>query len=144
MTVIDLDVWIGKTLFVPPIIKLCQMTRQSQYAVSQLFWFATALDQLRIATTLTAQIIAGVISVLMMFPASFLALTSAFSARWFRMLALVLLMLDVGASLFSGHWRGVETWLLVLFAAYAATITNVPPAEQTGKSPALKPGEARR
>ncbi len=144
MTVIDLDVWIGKTLFVPPIIKLCQMTRQSQYAVSRLFWFVTALDQLRIATTLTSQIIAGLFSLFMMFTASFRADMPAFSMRWFRMMALVLLMLDVGSSLFSGHWRGVEIWLLVLFAEYAATITNVPPAEQTRKSPVLKPGEARR
>ncbi|MFP5456719.1 MAG: hypothetical protein ACLGHK_14660 [Alphaproteobacteria bacterium] len=144
MTVIDLDVWIGKTLFVPPIIKLCQMTRQSQYAVSRLFWFITALDQLRITTTLSSQIIAGLFSLFMMFTASFRADMPAFSMRWFRMMALVLLMLDVGASLFSGHWRGVEIWLLVLFAEYAATITHVPPAEQKRKSAVLKPGDARR
>ncbi|MFZ5707899.1 MAG: hypothetical protein ACOY5R_21790 [Pseudomonadota bacterium] len=144
MTLIDLDVWIGKTLFVPPIVKFCQVTRQSQYAVSRLFWFITALDQLRIATSLTSQIIAGLFSLFMMFTASMRADIPAFSMRWFRMLALVMLLLDVGSSIFSGQWRGVEIWLLVLFAEYAATITNVPPADEKRKSSVLKPDAMKR
>src|SRR3546814_5005009 len=44
MSFAKIDQWIGKTLFVPPIIKLCQLTRQSQFAVSRLFWFIAALD----------------------------------------------------------------------------------------------------
>ena len=31
-------------MFVPPIVKLCQLTRQTQFAVSRLFWFIAALD----------------------------------------------------------------------------------------------------
>lgn len=144
MNMIDLDVWIGKTLFVPPIVKICQVTRQSQYAVSRLFWFITALDQLRIATSLTSQIIAGLFSLFMMFTASFRADLPAFSMRWFRMMALALLVLDVVSSLASGRWRGVEIWVLVLFAEYAATITNVPPAEDRKRAANLKAREANR
>ena len=44
MTLTSVDVWIGRTLFLPPIIKFCQLTRQSQFAVSRLFWFLAALD----------------------------------------------------------------------------------------------------
>src|SRR3546814_13593761 len=44
MSFAKIDQWIGKTLFVPPIIKLCQLTRQSQFAVSRLFWFIAAPD----------------------------------------------------------------------------------------------------
>lgn len=139
-----IDLWVGKTLFVPLIIKFCQITRQSQYAVSRLFWFITALDQLRIATTLTSQIIAGLFSVFMMFTASTRADMPAFSMAWFRMVALVFLALDVFSGIISGAWRGVEIWLLVLFAEYAATITTVPPREDRKATRKLRPGEASR
>nr|WP_232307200.1 hypothetical protein [Sphingomonas sp. Y57] len=144
MTMVDIDVWVGRTLFVPPIIKLCQLTRQSQYAVSRLFWFITALDQLRIATSLTSQIIAGLFSLFMMVTASLRADIPAFSMRWFRMVALAFLLLDIFSGVVSGQWKGVEIWVLVLFAEYAATITHVPPSEKKHASRAARPNEARR
>jgi len=144
MSLVDIDVWIGKTLFVPPIIKLCQITRQSQYAVSRLFWFLTALDQLRIATSLASQIIAGLFSLFMMFTASLRADMPAFSMRWFRMFALCFLILDVFSGVVSGEWRGVEIWVLVLFAEYAATITTIPPSELKSKTGSLRSREAGR
>lgn len=144
MSIIDFDVWVGKTLFVPPIIKFCQITKQSQFAVSRLFWFLTALDQLRIATSLTSQIIAGLFSLFMMFTASFRADMPAFSMRWFRMVAVAFLALDVFSSLMSGVWRGVEIWVLVLFAEYAATIGTIPPAEDQKKVKNARPSELRR
>lgn len=139
MSMTAIDVWVGKTLFVPPIIKLCQLTRQSQYAISRLFWFITALDQLRIATTLTSQIIAGLFSIFMMFTASMRADMPAFSMMWFRMVALVFLLLDVVSGVASGIWRGVEIWVFVLFAEYAATITTVPPKEDKKEAKSLRP-----
>lgn len=139
MSMTDIDVWIGRTLFVPPIIKICQITKQSQYAVSRLFWFITALDQLRIATSLTSQVIAGLFSIFMMFTASMRADMPAFSMMWFRMVALAFLFLDVFSGVVSGAWRGVEIWVLVLFAEYAATITTVPPREDKKRAKALRP-----
>lgn len=144
MTMTAIDVWIGKTLFVPLIVKFCQITRQSQYAVSRLFWFITALDQLRIATTLTSQIIAGLFSLFMMFTASTRADMPAFSMAWFRMVALAFLTLDIFSGIVSGVWRGVEIWLLVLFAEYAATITTVPPKADNKAARKLSPREASR
>ena len=144
MSMTNIDVWIGKTLFVPPIIRLCQATRQSQYAVSRLFWFITALDQLRIATALSTQIIAGLFSLFMMFTATFRADIPAFSMMWFRMMALVLLALDVFSGVVSGAWKGVEIWVLVLFAEYAATIDTIPPIEDRKPAKSLRPDEARR
>lgn len=140
----NIDVWIGKTLFVPPIIRLCQATRQSQYAVSRLFWFITALDQLRIATALSTQIIAGLFSLFMMFTATFRADIPAFSMMWFRMMALILLLLDVFSGVVSGAWKGVEIWVLVLFAEYAATIDTIPPIEDRKPAKSLRADEARR
>jgi hypothetical protein len=144
MNLIEIDIWIGRTLFVPPIIKFCQVTRQSQYAVSRLFWFLTALDQLRIASSLTSQIIAGLFSLFMMVTASLRADIPAFSMRWFRMVAVVFLLLDVFSGVMSGDWKGVEIWVLVLFAEYAATITNVPPDEKKRKSTVGRAREAGR
>ena len=51
MFLTKVDLWLGKTLFVPPIIKFCQLTRQSQFAVSRLFWFVAAFDLARGAAT---------------------------------------------------------------------------------------------
>ena len=130
MNLVEFDIWVGKTLFVPPIIKFCQVTRQSQYAASRLLWFLVGLDQLRIASSLTSQIIAGLFSLFMMMTASLRADIPAFSMRWFRMMALLMLILAFFSGAVSRQWTGIEIWVLVLFAEYAATITNVPPADR--------------
>ena len=129
MTLAALDLWLGKALFLPPIIKLCQVTRQSQYAISRLLWFVVALDQMRLAQTIGQQILAGLFAVAMMLTASLRADMPAFSWRWFRLLALVLLVLDVVQGVRAGTWEGAEIWLLILFAEYAATIRTIPPTD---------------
>jgi len=134
MTLAAIDVWIGKTLFVPPIIKFCQMTRQSQFAVSRLFWFVAALDQLRVAETVIGRVVAGAFCLVMMYTASFRADMPAFSMMWFRMMALAFLALDVMHGVASGAWKGVELWIFVLFAEYAATIRTIPPSQIKRKS----------
>ena len=134
MNVALIDEWLGKTLFVPPIIKLCQLTGQSQYAVSRLLWFVVALDQLRLAETFGQKVIAGIFSLIMMLTASLRADMPAFSMRWFRMLALVLLILDIVHGARSSEWAGVEIWIIILFAEYAATIRTIPPAEVQSRS----------
>jgi len=126
----SVDRWVGRTLFIPPIIKLCQVSRQSQFAVSRLFWFIVALDQLRIAETLTGRIIAGIFSIIMMLSASLRADMPANSMRGFRIIAMVLLALDVFHGAASGDWLGVEIWILILFAEYAATIRTIPPKKE--------------
>ena len=126
----SVDRWVGRTLFIPPIIKICQMSGQSQFAICRLFWFIVALDQLRIAETLTGQIVAGIFSIIMMLSASLRADMPAYSMRGFRVIAMVLLALDVFHGAASGDWLGVEIWALILFAEYAATIRTIPPKEQ--------------
>jgi hypothetical protein len=129
MSLSGIDRWVGQTLFIPPIIKLCQVSGQSQFAISRLFWFIVALDQLRLADTFAEQVIAGLFSVVMMLTASLRADMPAYSMRWFRLLALALLMLDILHGIKAGQWEGVEIWLLILFAEYAATIRTIPPHE---------------
>ena len=129
MTFTQIDLWIGKTLFFPPIIKFCHLTRQSQFAVSRLFWFAAALDGLYRAETMMGQVIWGGMSIFMLLTAGRRADSPTASFMFFRLLALVLLILELVKSATSGEWAGAEFWVFVLFAEYAAAIRNLPPAD---------------
>ena len=124
-----IDHWIGKTLFVPPIIKLCQVTRQTQFAVSRLFWFIAALDGFYRADTLFSSILWGGMSVVMMITATQRADHPTASFMFFRMLAVAFLALDLINGALTGEWAGSEFWILVLIAEYASTIRTVPPRE---------------
>jgi hypothetical protein len=101
MSFTKIDHWIGKTLFAPPIIKLCQLTHQSQFAVSRLFWFIAAQR----------------------------ADSPATSFMFFRLLAIVMLAVDMVRGSATGEWAGIEFWVFVLVAEYAAIIRNIPPKE---------------
>ena len=137
----NLDAWLGKTLFVPPIIRLCQLTGQSQFAISRLFWFIAALDGFYRSETLLSSIIFGVLSLIMMVTASLRADAPTSSAIWMRMVALLLLIIDALAGAVTGVWAGIEFWLFVLIAEYAATIRTIPPlADKRPKAAATKPG----
>lgn len=127
--VTKLDFWIGKTLFVPIIIRFCQITRQSQSAASRLFWFVAALDGFYHADNIVSAVMYGGLSLVMMFFAIRHAETPNRSMVWFRMLALAFLAMDVIAGLTAGKWAGIEFWVLVLLAEYAATIETIPPTE---------------
>jgi hypothetical protein len=131
MSFAKIDAWIGKTLFVPPIIKLCQVTRQTQFAVSRLFWFITALDGFYRAETLFSSILWGGMSVLMMITATRRADSPTASFMFFRMLSVFFLTLGVLTAAVTGKWAGIEFWVFVLIAEYAATIRTVPPREQS-------------
>lgn len=127
MAATEIDQWIGKTLFVPPIIKLCQLTRQSQYAVSRMFWFIAALDAFYRAETWFWSIVWGLFSVVMMVTAVQRADTPTQSSMFFRLLGCAVLLLEVVRGFATGAWAGIEFWLIVLVAEYAATIRTIPP-----------------
>lgn len=143
MTLTSIDLWIGKTLFLPPIIKFCQVTRQSQFAVSRLFWFIAALDGFYRSDTWFASVMFGGLSLFMMITASLRADMPTRSSLFFRMLALLFLVMDVLRGLTMGEWAGVEFWVFVLIAEYAATIRTIPPLEEKKKSPVRADADAR-
>lgn len=124
-----IDLWIGKNLFIPPIIKLCHVTRQSQFAVSRLFWFITALDGFYHADNVFSMVLWGGMSIIMMITASQRADYPAASFLFFRMLGIAFLLLELLRAAVTGEWAGTEFWLLVLTAEYAATIRHLPPRE---------------
>lgn len=134
MTLASIDLWIGKTLFLPPIIKLCQLTRQSQFAVSRLFWFIAALDGFYRADTLFGSVMFGGLSLFMMVTASMRADMPTRSSLLFRMLAILFFLLDLVKGATTAEWAGTEFWILVLIAEYAATIRTVPPRESEKKT----------
>jgi hypothetical protein len=127
MSFAKIDHWIGKTLFVPPIIKLCQLTRQTQFAVARLFWFIAALDGLYRAETVFGMVLWGGLSFFMMFTAARRADSPTVSFMFFRLLSVALLGLDLVRSVATGEWAGTEFWIFVLVAEYAATIRTIPP-----------------
>jgi hypothetical protein len=141
MAIAKIDLWVGKTLFVPPIVKLCQLTRQSQFAVSRLFWFIAALDGFYRAESLFASLLWGGLSIIMMVSAAWRADTPTSSFRFFRMLALALLIVDLVQGAATGQWAGAEFWVFVLFAEYAAIIRTIPPKE--ARKPAAKVSAAK-
>lgn len=143
MTLTSIDLWIGKTLFLPPIIKFCQVTRQSQFAVSRLFWFIAALDGFYRSDTWFASVMFGGLSLFMMITASLRADMPTRSSLFFRMLALLFLAMDMLRGLTMGEWAGVEFWVFVLIAEYAATIRTIPPLEEKKKSPVRADADAR-
>lgn len=144
MALTEIDHWIGKNLFVPPIVKLCQLTRQSQFAVARLFWFVAALDAFYRAVSWLDRIIWGGMSLIMMVSAARRADHPTRSLLFFRMVAVVLLCADLAEAVASGKWAFSEFWLLVLFAEYAATIRTLPPSSkaerQAPKSASRLPG----
>lgn len=124
------DSWIGKTLFQPLIIKLCQLTRQSQFAISRVFWFAAALDGFYRAETLLSSLVWGGMSLFMMVTAATRADYPTQSFMFFRLIGMVFLALDLLKGIMTGEWAGCEFWLIVLFAEYASTIRTIPPQEK--------------
>jgi hypothetical protein len=129
-----IDHWIGRTLFVPPIVKFCQITRQSQFAVSRLFWLIAALDGFYRAETLLGSILWGALSLLMMVSAARRADSPTVSFMFFRLLAVSLLLMDVLKGVVTSAWAGFEFWIFVLVAEYAAIIRTIPPKEDARRT----------
>jgi hypothetical protein len=142
MSLTRVDFWIGRTLFVPPIVLLCQLTRQSQFAVSRLFWFIAALDGFYQSQTWVSLILFGSLSVFMMLTASLRADMPTFSVLSVRMLAMAALVISAGVGVATDQWSGIEFWVFVLLAEYAATIRTLPPREtkKAGKTVDAKSG----
>lgn len=134
-----IDQWIGKNLFIPPIIKFCHLTRQTQFAVARLFWFVAALDAFYHAKTLFSTILWGGMSLVMMVTATRRADDPTASFMLFRMLGVLLFLLDTLRGVLTGEWAGLEFWLFVLIAEYAATIRTLPPRELPSKKAARAP-----
>ena len=144
MTILNrIDAWLGKTLFHPPIILLCQVTRQSQYAIYRAMWFLVACH----ATYFSMRDGSGWGWLLFVW---FWTITTFISASiypdrpvqsWggFRVIMWIFLVIGVMASSTLGYiTSGTVRNIMILFAEYAATIKTIPPRKTREKRVAGK------
>lgn len=117
------DTWVGKTLFVPIIIRACQWLGVSQYRVHRVLWVVAFLVAFCFAHSTVYKIIIGCVAVLICLDAaSPNGDRPAVPQRWVRLLLLGFLALD--AVHIDKH---ALVNIVALFAEYAATITTIPP-----------------
>lgn len=125
-----LDLWLGKNLFQPPIILLCQLTGMTQYAVHRYLWWVVMLymvwridsdDHWFWKTILIAWGICHTVS------AGLAPDRPLESNNFMRRFFLVFLIIEAISVPF-GKPPSV-TLLPILFAEYALTIKTIPPRQ---------------
>lgn len=130
-----LDAWLGKALFHPPIILVCQITRQSQYAIHRAVWFFAACH----ATYFAMRDGQGWGWLAFLWGYTIIALIGAtafadMEARsWgvVRLLLWIFLALEMLASAVTGFMASSAIRsIMLLFAEYAATIKTIPPRQK--------------
>jgi len=128
-----LDAWLGKTLFHPPIILACQITRQSQYALHRALWFFAACHATYYIRDdgLVWTIMLWVWTIALLISATVMPDRETVSMGWFRFLIWALLLLEIPATVVGGHLRATSVRdVIILFAEYAATIKTIPPRKK--------------
>jgi len=147
MTILSrLDVWLGKTLFHPPIIALRQLTRQTQYAMYRALWFLAACHAtyyaMRDGIGWGWLIFIWGYTVIAFIGATAFADLEARSWGGFRFLIGMIVLLEIPAMLLVGHVRATAVRdVIILFAEYAATIKTIPPRRKRERRTSAK--EAR-
>tara|TARA_R110000787_G_scaffold208846_8_gene318938 strand:+ start:23182 stop:23634 length:453 start_codon:yes stop_codon:yes gene_type:complete len=126
------DAWLGKTLFHPPIILLCQQTRQSQYAIHRALWFFAACHATYYAMAdgvgWAQSIFLWIFVIIMLVSASFDPDRPARSLFAIRLLFWVFFITGlIACAITSSVTDGTVRAVMILFAEYAATIKTIPP-----------------
>lgn len=129
---IRLDAWAGKTLFHPPIILVCQLTRQSQYALSRALWFFAACHATYYAMAQGAgwfwSIFLWFFVLSMLLSAAIRPDRPARSSGFMRALFWASLISGVISTAATGIITNATVRsIIILFAEYAATIRTLPP-----------------
>jgi len=131
-TLVEVDAWAGKTLFVPIIIRVCQLTGQSQYAISRLLWLMAGLYLLYFAEGAANTIIFGLLCFFLMLSAGLRADMPTHGFVWVRAMWWAFFLYDALLMAIGEADRHVAADIIILFAEYATTITTVPP-RSTGR-----------
>lgn len=139
-----LDAWLGMNLFHPPIILLCQLTRQTQYAIHRALWFFAALhatyydkhDSWGWAAFLWIWVIFNFLGAVLV-PDMEAKSYGPFRAVFWIFFLIGVLGLVVLGELSNSTVRA----LMILFAEYAATIKTIPPRRKRERRTSAK--EAR-
>ncbi|AMK26123.1 MULTISPECIES: hypothetical protein [Sphingobium] len=131
-----LDVWLGTTLFHPPIILVCQLTRQSQYALYRALWFFAACHATYYGLTAEKGLVFSVFMwgwvVATLVNATLYPDRPARSSGFFRGIFWIFFLSGAAFVPLTGTVTdGTVRALIVLFAEYAATIKTIPPRRKT-------------
>lgn len=137
----EVDAWLGKGLFVPIIIRVCQITGQSQFAVSRVLWFMAGLYLLYYTTNLIGQILMGALCIFLMLSASLRADMPKEGTLWLRVFWWICLIFDALSAFAGGVLARIASDILILFAEYAITIRTIPPRAK-GLSPVKRSAKA--
>lgn len=146
MTILSrLDAWLGKTLFHPPIILACQLTRQTQYAMNRALWFFAACHATYYAQGESWVLVAFLWSwVLVTFIDATVrpgAPTRSFGVWrfiWWLLFASGIFTVYATGELTDGTVRA----LIILFAEYASTIKTIPPRRKRDRRASAKEARA--
>ncbi|WP_327752841.1 hypothetical protein VVT58_00375 [Sphingobium sp. SJ10-10] len=145
MILTRLDAWLGMTLFHPPIILLCQLTRQTQYAMYRALWFFACCH-----ATYYAKDAGWGVAVLMWLFTVISFLSAAIepdrpTSSWggFRLLIWTMLLIATVSLLRGTDASAVAVRnLIILFAEYAATIRTIPPGRKRERRSSAKEARA--
>lgn len=126
-----LDLWLGKNLFQPPVIILCQMTGLTQFAVYRYLWLAVVYYWIWMLDADDHWLIKTVLLII----GAFWTISAGMApdeplkpSHWVRRLLVIMALLDSVLGALLDEFPNI-TWLGVLLAEYALTIKIVPPGE---------------
>lgn len=137
-----IDTKVGKILFIPIIIRVCQLLRIDQNWFGWACFFLASLDGLYYAQLWGTKVIFA-IGALLMCMVSYWNPPGR-SNRWWRLFLIFFILVFIISSVIQNDVPWVLGYdIIVLFAEYAWTIRTIPPLEAEEKAPALKPKEAR-
>lgn len=151
------DAWIGKHLFVPPIVRWCQFTGMTQHAVASYCSWISGLVWLwcvDISDSWFLWFLYGIMVLAVIFNTIRAGMTPDTPSRpmpWLRKFIEVWLVIDlslgVAVLVVDGHagallhWT-TPFWLLILIGEWASTITTIPPKEVKEAKPAHRLAKA--
>jgi hypothetical protein len=140
-----IDHWIGKTLFIPAIVKICHKTGWSQFALSRFFILLAVLDGSYRALTVFAPLalIYALVSISLMREAVSCVDHPMSSPLTCRLAALGCLIGTLALAAETGIWIA-DCPMLVLIALYASTIRTLPPEPLSKRDAALAKATAIR
>lgn len=129
-----IDTWIGKTMFVPLIIRICQLFGCTQHRFHRVCWFIACLVAFYFTDSLPEKLCFGVAALWYCMRAATMGDdVPTKSWMWFRLLMAALTPLDLM------HLDRIACDVLVLFAEYASTIRTIPPLETRERQGAYRP-----
>lgn len=124
-----LDLWLGKNLFQPPIILLCQLTGMTQYAVHRYLWWAIvayAIWGIKPSDHWAIKTILIILGVSQTVSAGLFPDRPSNDSPWLRYLFIPVLAIELIASAILVTFPSLVL-VGALFAEYALTIKTIPP-----------------